>query len=522
MQPPNLSRSSPSSVSWSNRILIVATVAIFFLTLYPFEFDLHRHLMRPLFPFSLGGWGKGVDALDDFLNVLLFLPLGFGLAESSRERGKSRLAALALSLLVGCSLSYVVELLQIYLPLRDSGWRDVLTNSIGAIFGATLFDLLGPAVVRQLSRAEHLASAWLTFGRATAVLLVYVGLWSVGAACLQRAARPDNWNPDSFLVVGNSASNDRQSGWSGQVYELDVWGRAVSPELALTMTSQNAADASASNSIAVYRFSGPGPYPDERHLLPNLSWTAQAPSTNAVNDAPLNRKSWLVSAGSVSALVSDLRKTGQFSVRVLCEPTETNGVDARIVSILSASGTSNLEMRQKDASLVFWFRTPISGARSRMSWTVPEIFAANKMCDILLSFDGASVNFFVDGGRRGRGYELGPGAALARYVRRIKAPELKGYRYIFYAIVFFPLGSILGLLWKPSPAPWLRLFFFLLLGLSPAIVLEFVLMHVSGRALSSENLLLSIVLTFGSSLWINADRRPPRTWPGHGQLTSQR
>ena len=72
---------SVGGFNWSNRILILALAGILFLTLYPFRFNFSRHLARPLFPFSLGGWGKEIGRFDDFLNVLLFMPFGFGFAE---------------------------------------------------------------------------------------------------------------------------------------------------------------------------------------------------------------------------------------------------------------------------------------------------------------------------------------------------------------------------------------------------------------------------------------------------------
>lgn len=40
----------------------------------------------------------------------------------------------------------------------------------------------------------------------------------------------------------------------------------------------------------------------------------------------------------------------------------------------------------------------------------------------------------------------------------------------------------------------------------PSAMLEAVLVHVSGRAMSFENIWLSILLAASGSLWINADR----------------
>ena len=73
----------------SNRILLLATAGILFLTLYPFRFDFHAAVPGGGSPFLLGRSEKTAGLLDVFLNVLLFIPFGFGLAAKLRERGKS-------------------------------------------------------------------------------------------------------------------------------------------------------------------------------------------------------------------------------------------------------------------------------------------------------------------------------------------------------------------------------------------------------------------------------------------------
>jgi len=518
------SDASPASSSWSNRVLILAVAGILFLTLYPFRFDFSRHLPRMLFPFSLGGWGKDTGRFDDFLNILLFVPFGFGLAEKLRERGKSRLATLGATLAAGALLSYAVELLQIYIPQRDSGWEDVFTNSLGAVVGAMLFDLFGEATLPLLSATECEARAWLTWRRATLMLTLYLGIWCVISVPLQEAARLSNWNPDSLLVVGNSASNRFTSAWKGQIFELEMWDRAVSPEFARAITSRDLADTADPDAIVAYRFSGSSPFQDRRHLLPGLSWMPRAPGSISASDVFLDGKSWLTSSSSVSALVSDLEKTGQFSLRVVCESAEIDGADGRIVSVSSSSGTPNMELRQKDASLVVWFRTPLSVDRGRMSWTIPDAFAANETRDFFLSFDGASAHLFVNGKKYRGIYELGPGAALARFIhiRRIKAAELEGYEYAFCALVFLPAGCLLGLTWRIVTSHrigWLSL----LLGfMLPPVMLETVLVHVSGRAMSLENILLSSLLAASGGIWINSDRGSPRILRGRDALGSAR
>src|SRR5277367_4800468 len=126
MQNQQLAVSSKAlSRGWSNRILILATAGILFLTLYPFRFDFHLASPSGTSPLFLGKSVKPAGFLDAFLNVLLFVPFGFGLAERLRKSGKSFAATLALALAAGALFSYTIELLQYYIPKRDSGWEDV-------------------------------------------------------------------------------------------------------------------------------------------------------------------------------------------------------------------------------------------------------------------------------------------------------------------------------------------------------------------------------------------------------------
>src|ERR1700690_1079373 len=132
--------------SWSNRFLIAAVAGIVFLTLFPFRFAL-PNLPGQAPPFLLGGSLKTAGWFDALLNVALFIPFGFGLAEKLREDKKSRASTFFIVLASGTLFSYSIELAQAYIPMRDSGWEDVVTNSTGSVMGFLLYELLGTAKV---------------------------------------------------------------------------------------------------------------------------------------------------------------------------------------------------------------------------------------------------------------------------------------------------------------------------------------------------------------------------------------
>ena len=85
---------------------------------------------------------------DVFENIVGFMPLGFvlcGFFALSHSRGQ----AILISTLCGGFLSFSIEFLQYYIPWRDSGWTDVITNSTGTLLGALIAH---PELVRAALR----------------------------------------------------------------------------------------------------------------------------------------------------------------------------------------------------------------------------------------------------------------------------------------------------------------------------------------------------------------------------------
>lgn len=82
-------------------------------------------------------------------NVLLFVPVGWTWALMARQRGRPWPTAVV----AGISLSVLVELLQLLLPLgRAVDIDDVILNSVGVLLGAA-FPTVGRITFRRLERA---------------------------------------------------------------------------------------------------------------------------------------------------------------------------------------------------------------------------------------------------------------------------------------------------------------------------------------------------------------------------------
>lgn len=78
------------------------------------------------------------DVSDVSLNILGFIPLGGLLTLYWKVKGWKNAKAVVLSLALGLTVSLAIELLQVYLPSRDSSLLDVVNNTLGTGLGAGL------------------------------------------------------------------------------------------------------------------------------------------------------------------------------------------------------------------------------------------------------------------------------------------------------------------------------------------------------------------------------------------------
>lgn len=76
---------------------------------------------------------------DAAVNVLGFIPLGFAVSVWLRRGNEEkRLSSMAVAILFGAAISFAIELLQAYLPTRDTSLTDLLANILGTSIGTLL------------------------------------------------------------------------------------------------------------------------------------------------------------------------------------------------------------------------------------------------------------------------------------------------------------------------------------------------------------------------------------------------
>ncbi len=103
-------------------------------------FVLHRAFLAPPWRGYCANWGYWKDVS---FYVVGFIPFGFFVSKYfSLVRHMKRTAAI--TVLLGFVISLVIETLQAFLPTRDSGINDLITNTLGTAVGVVISNLAWP------------------------------------------------------------------------------------------------------------------------------------------------------------------------------------------------------------------------------------------------------------------------------------------------------------------------------------------------------------------------------------------
>jgi len=176
-------------------------------TLAPFDF---QQIPQPY------RWEKslGFSFFDIVLNLLLFLPLGGLLCGLSSRRPR-----LPLILFISAAVSSVIEVSQLFLPVRFPSYSDLIANTLGGGAGFLLFKASADRGWLRRRGPHRRRLAQLGFLLYAGFLLFLAGFsWE----------KLDRWDPDAFLWVG--IDPEMEDGWKGKLYRLAVYDRSLDPD----------------------------------------------------------------------------------------------------------------------------------------------------------------------------------------------------------------------------------------------------------------------------------------------------
>ena len=127
---------------------------------------------------------------------------------------------------------------------------------------------------------------------------------------------------------------------------------------------------------------------------------------------------------------------------------------------------------------------------------VPNVFSTKDLRSLIITYDGSALIIYVDGIRSSHVLELNPGTIFFSSFSRLNKYNITVYNILYYAIIFIPLGILMTLTIKKMTNRFAIKILMILGGIMlPSLILEGILVVVSGRVVSLENLLIGIMFT---------------------------
>lgn len=363
-------------------VCLLGLVAILYLRLIPFDFIRVDHI-----PLERITW-RPLTFRDVPLNILLFIPFGFGLAGLMVRRGRQS-GIVGRVVLIGVLLSAALEAAQLFMPDRAPSFADVAANAAGALLGYGLYRAWEMGFAVALQRYATRCN-----------LLIGAALYACGVVLLTgylyRSVRLSNWDTSFPLVVGNEAVGKRQwSGWMGS--------------LALEAGMSGDSDV-----LIAYDLKGDAPFAavHQRPDAPPLDWRAGPVTPQDGEGVDVGPGEWLATDEPVMDFSSTARDADAFSVEMTvasADPAQRG--PARIVSVSADAERRNITIGQEYDALIIRLRTPAGGENGQKpELLIPGVFAGNRRRHIQVEYDIPMLRAKVDG--RGYFLSLAPGLAF--------------------------------------------------------------------------------------------------------------
>ncbi|MCP4427743.1 MAG: LamG domain-containing protein [Chloroflexi bacterium] len=433
-------RSEKQAERQAKGLIALWTALVLYITLFPFDFVAKEQNSGHADWRFAGSYAVG-DAL---ANIALFFPLGFGLAYLWRKSGRRQTSVLLSAWFVGLGFSLLVELLQLYLPLRTSDGVDLLTNGGGALLGGLLALRWGADFFTFIAAI----AARISTRQITAVFVVYVIMILLASAAVRDLGRIAGWNVKYPLIVGNERTGDRP--WEGAVSELIIAAEAWSPaEVARILTGDGLPD----GIDAHYLFTNTAAsYPDLTNAQPDLIWQGAPPKEAGGLGATVGSNGWLTTAVPVPSLTRKIEDAAQFSISVTTAAAIEQDGPARIVSLSGSPWRRNFTLGQQGKDLVFRFRTPLRGINGhRPELIVPGVFDDAEPHHIVATVDDTAVRIYIDSLRRSYTFGLTSATTLLWCLSPVDVTQVRLtatmgalFKHLYAAIVFVSTGLLLA------------------------------------------------------------------------------
>jgi VanZ family protein len=478
------------------RIATFSFLLILFVTLFPFNFSIKYDFS---IRYIVSYFNNPSSFKDVVLNIVLFIPFSFSTTHLLHRRKLNWIFILIAILLASSGLSFMIEVLQIFLPSRSPTLTDIISNTLGGFLG---FFLSGQIALKQWNKL-HL------FKVLTACFIAYTTFILLVSTPLPSTANLRNWDSNFPLQIGNESTGNRP--WQGYISNLDIIDRSISKsEVEGIFIEKNSLINFKDSLITSYKLTGENNYQDHVGHSPNLSWQGKSHNLQETKNIFLDSSRWLSTETPASFITEKIRHSSQFTLITTVATANTKQAGSpRIIALSKNPHQRNFMLGQKSSSLVFRLRTPVTENRRDLQLVIPGIFEDTKFHHLIISYANSILKIYVDKPENSYYLELTPGTALFSLIFPIKPHNLETFKDLYYAFIFIPLGVLLGAITTIYRKKSNFYAIFISGGiLLPSLCLESILAFGGRRDFSPANLLQGILVVLITMLAIQMIARP--------------
>jgi glycopeptide antibiotics resistance protein len=368
------------NVAWLIVCLGLTFVAL--ATLSPFTFDFHAISAATFF----GAFRHFPSSPLDFpKNILLFLPLGIGLAMLLERSNLPAFTRLLLLVFVGFLLSLMVETLQIFLPHRTPNTSDLISNSIGMLVGLGMLKFLRTPWFYLKPLIRCIA------GRRTGPFFSAYSIIVVTAAFfLMRGISPNGWDETYHLSIGNES--DGNWPWRGVVSDVVLLHAGVS-RFQANLLLKGEIPADVKGFAARYRLSSAEP---TAHLgqLGKLEWTG--PAQTGAEGAILSKRSALRSAQPLASYAKAVNASREFTIGFRGRTFDPDqAAFPRVLTLSQDDSHVNAMLAQHWDALEVRWRATLSGEGTTPQLYFEHVFSSTNRISAVLSFRSNVLSLYT-------------------------------------------------------------------------------------------------------------------------------
>jgi hypothetical protein len=137
------------------------------------------------------------------------------------------------------------------------------------------------------------------------------------------------------------------------------------------------------------------------------------------------------------------------------------------------------------------------------------VFGAEDSHAVIATYDGSKLTVYIDDTQNAHVLALNPGAVAASYFYRPEAGLMTLYNAVYHIAIFFPFGILMSLvIGGTKHGSFIRFLLAASSTLFASLLLETILIVVSGKTFDQQNLLLDILVMGGTLGLFRYGRRP--------------